>query len=59
MQKIFDFEFSFESNDMAREYFLAIQNEIKNMNFISFNSEEYKQTYKTIVEKIESKGNQA
>jgi V/A-type H+-transporting ATPase subunit A len=53
IQKIFDIEFSFDGNDEAREYFLTIQNELKNMNFIPFNSEEYKQIHKSILEKIE------
>ena len=33
--------FAFDSHDAARSFFLELQNEIKNMNFLPFNSERY------------------
>jgi V/A-type H+-transporting ATPase subunit A len=50
--KVFDTEFSFENHDVARSYFLALQNEIKNMNFMPFGSEQYHKAYGSIEEKI-------
>ena len=43
-------EFTFKNHDEARRYFLALQNLIKNMNFVPIDHEEYKK----IEEKIES-----
>lgn len=40
---VFDKHFVFHTHDDARDYFLALQNQIKNMNFLHFNSEEYKE----------------
>lgn len=45
INRIFDTSFKFKSHDDAREYFLQLQNKIKNMNFIAFNSEEYQKTW--------------
>jgi len=53
IQKIFDAEFAFEDHDKARSFFLELQNEIKNMNFMPFESETYHKAYKRIEEKIE------
>ncbi len=39
---LFDMKREFESHDAAREFFVRLQNEIKNMNFLSFRSEEYR-----------------
>lgn len=50
--KIFETDFYFENHDSARTFFLALQNEVKNMNFMSFGSENYNQAYKKIEEKI-------
>lgn len=38
---VFDKKFTFESHDAARAYFLALQNHIKNINFLPFESDEY------------------
>ncbi|MCB1135853.1 MAG: V-type ATP synthase subunit A [Chlamydiia bacterium] len=43
LAKIFDTEFRFETHDEARKFFLTLQNKIKNMNFMSYDSEPYKQ----------------
>lgn len=53
INKIFDKKFKFTSHDAAREFFLALQNRIKNMNFMPFKSEQYIQAYKKIDELIE------
>ena len=50
--KIFETDFAFEDHDSARSYFLALQNEIKNMNFKPFGSEQYHKAYGNIEQKI-------
>lgn len=50
---IFDKKFSFESLDNARDYFLSLQNEIKNMNYIPFESDEYKKRFHKVKKQIE------
>ncbi len=52
IHRIFDAEFHFDSNDSARTFFLDLQNEIKNMNFIPFKSERYEKTLSRIEGKI-------
>jgi V/A-type H+-transporting ATPase subunit A len=52
VQTIFDKSFSFETHDDARSYFLSLQNEIKNMNFLPFKSEKYNRTISEIRKKI-------
>lgn len=41
IQKIFDAPFSFNGHDEARNFFLNLQSEIKNMNFMPFESDGY------------------
>lgn len=53
INKIFDKHFKFKTHDEARQYFLTLQNHIKNMNFIAFNSEEYRRTWASIEEMID------
>lgn len=53
ISKIFDAHFHFENQDAARSFFLELQNEIKNMNFMAFESEPYHKMYARIQEKIE------
>lgn len=48
INKIFTTSFKFSSHDEARQFFLKLQNQIKNMNFMAFHSE----TYKKALEKI-------
>lgn len=50
--KIFDTQFYFRLHDEARQFFLALQNQIKNMNFIPFMSESYQKTFAAIEEVI-------
>ncbi len=52
LTKIFDKEFHFDSHDQARGYFLTLQNQLKNMNFIPFLSEEYKKILRAIQTQI-------
>lgn len=53
IQKIFDSELSFQDSDEARNFFLGLQNEIKNMNFMPFDSDGYKKALISINSKIE------
>lgn len=50
---IFDQKFVFESHDTARSFFLELQNEIKNMNFVPYKSERYTETMQRVQEKIQ------
>ncbi len=55
INKIFDAPFEFASHDEARDYFLELQNEVKNMNFIPYKSERYQGAFARITEKIDHK----
>lgn len=50
---IFDSHFIFHSHDEAREFFLQLQNQIKNLNFIPFDSHAYQQALLKITEAVE------
>lgn len=52
IQKIFDTQFEFETHHAARKFFLNLQNELKNMNFLPFQSEKYKDAMEAIENKI-------
>jgi len=52
MKEIFDVEFHFENRDEARAFFLSLQNKIKNMNFTSFESPQYRTQHTEIYEHI-------
>lgn len=54
INKIFDKHFLFHTHDEAREYFINLQNQIKNMNFMSVESKQYRETYAHIEELIEN-----
>jgi len=56
--KIFETEFDFEDHDTARSFFLELQNEIKNMNFMPFGSEQYHNSYSRITKKIEKQAHE-
>jgi V/A-type H+-transporting ATPase subunit A len=51
---ILDTHFLFQTHDEARNYFLGLQNQIKNMNFLPFDSVQYNTAYANITEAIES-----
>lgn len=50
---VFDTHFTFRTHDDARDYFLTLQNQIKNMNFLHFESEEYKEALESNYKLIE------
>lgn len=52
MNKIFEKKYTFASHDEARAFFLKLQNTIKNMNFIPFDSEAYRQTLHIVKEMV-------
>ncbi len=52
ISRIVDKHFAFATHDEARAFFLKLQNEIKNMNFIAFESDPYKQMMQKIGEEI-------
>ena len=54
VSRIFDMSFSFDSQDTARSFFLELQNQMKNMNFLPFKSERYDQALVSIEKKLES-----
>jgi V/A-type H+-transporting ATPase subunit A len=52
IRKIFDQEFEFEGHDEARTYFLTLQNKIKNMNFMAFESPRFREALADIHEML-------
>lgn len=52
MGKIFNASFTFDTHDHARTFFLELQNEIKNMNFMPFESERYHKVLALVEKKI-------
>ncbi|VHO03299.1 V-type sodium ATPase catalytic subunit A [Candidatus Rhabdochlamydia sp. T3358] len=54
IDKIFNTPFSFTSHDEARSFFLDFQNELKNMNFMPFESDRYRQAFDRIEKKIQT-----
>ena len=55
LHKIFETKFTFNTHDEARDYFLNLQNQIRNMNFIAFKSDKYNETMQDVYNKIEGK----
>lgn len=53
INKIFTKHFAFSTHDEARKFFLHLQNMIKNMNFLEFNSDQYRSTFASIERAIE------
>jgi V/A-type H+-transporting ATPase subunit A len=53
ISRIFETPFLFHTHDEARHFFLTLQNTIKNMNFMPFESEKYKSAFSAIVKIIE------
>lgn len=50
---IFDADFDFTAHDQARDFFNELQNEIKNMNFLPFESQQYHNAFRRIEETVE------
>jgi len=55
LKMIFDTQFNFASHDDARSFFLTLQNSIKNMNFMAFQSEQYTKQLREINQIVASK----
>jgi len=53
IQKIFDAPFRFDTHDESRSFFLSLQNDLKNTNFLPFQSDRYKEALLAIDQKIE------
>lgn len=54
VNQIFDKHFHFASHDSAREYFLALQNHLKNVNFLPFESQPYKAALAKVKEMLDT-----
>jgi V/A-type H+-transporting ATPase subunit A len=55
IQKIFEAHLEFDVHDAARSFFLNLQNELKNINFLPFHSKKYKEAMAAVEEKINQK----
>lgn len=55
IQKIFESRFEFDVHDVARSFFLNLQNELKNINFLPFHSQKYHDAMAAIEAKINEK----
>jgi V/A-type H+-transporting ATPase subunit A len=55
IQKIFNTPFEFDVHDAARSFFLNLQNEIKNINYLPFHSQKYFDALAAVEEKINDK----
>lgn len=54
INRVFDKHFKFANHDEARQYFLNLQNQIKNMNFMPMDSKDYHKAFSKIEETIEN-----
>lgn len=54
INRIFDTRFVFSSHDEARNFFLTLQNALKNMNFMSFESDKYNLAFSAIEQIIDN-----
>jgi V/A-type H+-transporting ATPase subunit A len=55
IQRIFETRFEFDVHDAARSFFLNLQNELKNINFLPFHSQKYHDAMAAIDAKINDK----
>ncbi|MCB1108388.1 MAG: V-type ATP synthase subunit A, partial [Chlamydiia bacterium] len=53
IQQIFDTPFNFDSHDDARSFFLELQSQIKNMNFMQYGSERMQKAFSAIQSKLQ------
>jgi len=53
IKQVFDRQFHFETHDEAREYFLQLQNLMKNLNYLPYGTEEYNNQHGEVEELIE------
>lgn len=54
INRIFEMPLGFDNHDQARTFFLELQNEIKNTNFMPFKSEHYQNTFIDVEKRIEA-----
>ena len=54
VQKIFDMNFSFQNTNEARSFFLKLQDDLKNMNFMPFKSDAYNKAFSSIEESLKT-----
>lgn len=54
LQLIFETNFVFDTHDLARDYFLALQNTVKNMNYMEFKSHLYNECYNEVIAKVKN-----
>jgi len=52
IHKIFSTRLAFDTHDAARGFFLSLQNELKNINFLPFRSERYAAAVRAVEEKL-------
>lgn len=57
IQMIFEAKFHFDVHDAARGFFLELQNEIKNINFLPFHTQKYHDAMAAVEAKIKEKVN--
>jgi V/A-type H+-transporting ATPase subunit A len=55
IQQLFEAQFEFDAHDAARSFFLNLQNDMKNINFLPFHSERYLNEMKAVENKINAK----
>jgi len=55
IQNLFDSKYEFDTHDAARSFFLNLQNDIKNINFLPFHSERYLNELKGVEDKINAR----
>lgn len=55
INEIFGTEFQFQTHDEARKFFLTLQNQVKNLNYMTFDSGEYRNALAKVKEQIHSK----
>ena len=52
INEIFEKKFSFDNHDAARSFFLNMQNDLKNLNFLPYRTGEYNSLYEKIKKSI-------
>lgn len=55
INEVLDQKFVFDTHDKARSWFLEFQTEVKNLNFLKFGSDAYKESLAFLKEKIKNK----
>lgn len=53
INEIFDQTFDFETSDEAKDFFLELQNDLRNLNFLPFNTERYHSSISAVRDKLE------